>query len=165
MPADTNDEDENLQSEFFDSRLAFLNLCQGNHYQYDTLRRAKHSTMMILYHLHNPTVPAFVSSCFNCHEDIEAGQGWHCETCPDYDLCSSCYQRQGSAGHAHELVRQMPAGCHDVSLQKAGSQQRQAPRVDDFLLQEPTFFTWICVQLLALSSLTNPLFFVSFLGN
>ncbi|CAA6659708.1 unnamed protein product [Spirodela intermedia] len=133
VPADTSDEDENLQSEFFDSRLAFLNLCQGNHYQYDTLRRAKHSTMMILYHLHNPTVPAFVSSCFHCHEDVEAGQGWHCESCPDYDLCNSCYQREGSTGHAHELVRQMPAGSHDVLLQKVESQQRQAPRIQDLL--------------------------------
>ncbi|KAK6134971.1 hypothetical protein DH2020_031255 [Rehmannia glutinosa] len=49
--------------EFFDTRQAFLSLCQGNHYQYDTLRRAKHSSMMVLYHLHNPTAPAFVTTC------------------------------------------------------------------------------------------------------
>ncbi|KAF7147333.1 hypothetical protein RHSIM_Rhsim03G0000100 [Rhododendron simsii] len=60
---DTKDKDEILESEFFDTRQAFLSLCQGNHYQYDTLRRAKHSSMMVLYHLHNPTAPAFVTTC------------------------------------------------------------------------------------------------------
>ncbi|GFP90889.1 histone acetyltransferase hac1 [Phtheirospermum japonicum] len=85
IPDDTKD-NEVLESEFFDTRQAFLSLCQGNHYQYDTLRRAKHSSMMVLYHLHNPTAPAFVTTCVVCHLDIEAGQGWRCETCPDYDL-------------------------------------------------------------------------------
>ncbi|PPD89946.1 hypothetical protein GOBAR_DD13119 [Gossypium barbadense] len=79
VPTDTKDKDEILESEFFDTRQAFLNLCQGNHYQYDTLRRAKHSSMMVLYHLHNPTAPAFVTTCNVCHLDIETGQGWRCE--------------------------------------------------------------------------------------
>ncbi|XP_078169476.1 putative histone acetyltransferase HAC-like 1 [Carex rostrata] len=52
IPNDTKDKDDILESEFFDTRQAFLSLCQGNHYQYDTLRRAKHSSMMVLYHLH-----------------------------------------------------------------------------------------------------------------
>ncbi|KAK4397844.1 Histone acetyltransferase HAC1 [Sesamum angolense] len=47
VPDDTRD-NEILESEFFDTRQAFLSLCQGNHYQYDTLRRAKHSSMMKL---------------------------------------------------------------------------------------------------------------------
>ncbi|XP_078432659.1 histone acetyltransferase HAC12-like isoform X2 [Wolffia australiana] len=120
VPVDTVDDDENLESEFFDSRLAFLNLCQGNHYQNDTLRRAKHSTMMILYHLHNPSIPAFVASCFNCHVDIEPGLGWHCESCPDYDLCASCYGEKGRSGHPHELVRHTSAS-HSAISDKARS--------------------------------------------
>ncbi|XP_022847823.1 histone acetyltransferase HAC1-like isoform X2 [Olea europaea var. sylvestris] len=104
VPVDTKDRDEILESEFFDTRQAFLSLCQGNHYQYDTLRRAKHSSMMILYHLHNPTAPAFVTTCYVCHLDIEAGQGWHCEMCPDYDICNSCYQKDGGVDHPHKLT-------------------------------------------------------------
>ncbi|KAE9465951.1 hypothetical protein C3L33_02158, partial [Rhododendron williamsianum] len=101
---DTKDKDEILESEFFDTRQAFLSLCQGNHYQYDTLRRAKHSSMMVLYHLHNPTAPAFVTTCTICHLDIEAGQGWRCEICPDYDVCNACYQKDGGIDHPHQLT-------------------------------------------------------------
>ncbi|XP_059642973.1 histone acetyltransferase HAC1-like [Cornus florida] len=101
---DTKDKDDILESEFFDTRQAFLSLCQGNHYQYDTLRRAKHSSMMVLYHLHNPTAPAFVITCNICRLDIEAGQGWRCEICPDYDLCNACYQKDGAVDHPHKLT-------------------------------------------------------------
>ncbi|XP_074268313.1 histone acetyltransferase HAC1-like isoform X2 [Silene latifolia] len=104
VPEDTKDKDEILESEFFDTRQAFLSLCQGNHYQYDTLRRAKHSSMMVLYHLHNPTAPAFVMTCNICHLDIETGQGWRCETCPEYDVCNACFQKDGAIDHPHKLT-------------------------------------------------------------
>ncbi|XP_020226108.2 histone acetyltransferase HAC1 isoform X2 [Cajanus cajan] len=103
VPSDTKDRDDILESEFFDTRQAFLSLCQGNHYQYDTLRRAKHSSMMVLYHLHNPTAPAFVTTCNICYLDIETGQGWRCEVCPEYDVCNACYQK-GGIDHPHKLT-------------------------------------------------------------
>uniref|UniRef100_A0A453PSB9 histone acetyltransferase n=1 Tax=Aegilops tauschii subsp. strangulata TaxID=200361 RepID=A0A453PSB9_AEGTS len=56
VPEETKDGDGIIESKFFDTRHAFLSLCQENHYQFDTLRRAKHSSMMVLYRLHNPTV-------------------------------------------------------------------------------------------------------------
>lgn len=104
VPEETKDNDESLESEFFDTRQAFLSLCQGNHYQYDTLRRAKHSSMMVLYHLHNPTAPAFVTTCIKCHLDIESGQGWRCESCADYDICNACYEKDGGKDHPHTLI-------------------------------------------------------------
>ena len=62
-------EDPDMQEEcdFFDTRQAFLSLCVGNHYQFDQLRRAKHSSMMVLYHLHNPQAPAFTHFCNMCN--------------------------------------------------------------------------------------------------
>ncbi|VFQ69591.1 unnamed protein product [Cuscuta campestris] len=119
VPTDTKDEDEILESEFFDTRQAFLSLCQGNHYQYDTLRRAKHSSMMVLYHLHNPTAPAFVTTCNICHLDIEAGQGWRCEVCPEYDVCNACYQKDGGVTHQHKLTNYPSIADRDAQNKEA----------------------------------------------
>ena len=58
--------DKAMTSDFFDSRQQYLSLCQGNHYQFDQLRRAKHTSMMGLYHVHNPDVPKFLMSCTAC---------------------------------------------------------------------------------------------------
>ncbi|CAN4080961.1 unnamed protein product [Withania somnifera] len=119
VPHDTKDEDEILESEFFDTRQAFLSLCQGNHYQYDTLRRAKHSSMMVLYHLHNPTAPAFVATCSICYLDIEAGQGWRCEVCADYDVCNACYQKDGGIDHPHKLTNHPSLAERDAQNKEA----------------------------------------------
>ncbi|KAL8230991.1 hypothetical protein R6Q57_000769 [Mikania cordata] len=123
VPADTKDKDEILESEFFDTRQAFLSLCQGNHYQYDTLRRAKHSSMMVLYHLHNPTAPAFVTTCNRCHNDIETGQGWHCDVCPDYDVCNSCYHKDGGIVHPHKLTPHVSIAERDAQNKEARQQR------------------------------------------
>ncbi|KAL6603524.1 hypothetical protein ACP70R_043885 [Stipagrostis hirtigluma subsp. patula] len=104
VPEDTKDRDDILESEFFDTRQTFLSLCQGNRYQYDTLRRAKHSSMMVLYHLHNPSAAAFVTTCNVCTNDIQSGQGWRCKEC-DYDECSICYQKNGGVNHIHKLTK------------------------------------------------------------
>ncbi|EEF48691.1 transcription cofactor, putative [Ricinus communis] len=135
VPADTKDKDEILESEFFDTRQAFLSLCQGNHYQYDTLRRAKHSSMMVLYHLHNPTAPAFVTTCNICHLDIETGQGWRCEVCPDYDVCNACYQKDGGIDHPHKLTNHPSTADRDAQNKEARQQRvLQLRRMLDLLV-------------------------------
>eukprot|EP01018_Ginkgo_biloba_P020002 Gb_02923 [translate_table: standard] len=123
VPVDTKDNDDIMESEFFDTRQAFLSLCQGNHYQYDTLRRAKHSSMMVLYHLHNPTAPAFVTTCNMCHHDIETGQGWRCETCPDFDICNACYQKDDFVKHPHKLTPHPSMADRDAQNQEARQQR------------------------------------------
>ncbi|WOL02901.1 histone acetyltransferase HAC1-like isoform X2 [Canna indica] len=102
---DIDDKDGTIQSKLFDLRTGFLSFCQNEQYQFDTLRRAKHSTMMILFHLHNPTAPVFTFSCALCHKNIDSGQNWHCMICQGYHLCDSCYHRKGASHHMHQLVR------------------------------------------------------------
>eukprot|EP01018_Ginkgo_biloba_P022499 Gb_41268 [translate_table: standard] len=128
VPADSKDKDEIIESEFFDTRHAFLSLCQGNYYQYDTLRRAKHSSMMVLYHLHNPTAPAFLTTCYICHHDIETGQGWRCETCPDFDVCDVCYQKDGFVNHPHKLKAHLSMTDCDAQSQEARQHRVQQLR-------------------------------------
>ena len=91
---DTEDVDDVQECEHFDTRQSFLNLCQGNHYQFDQLRRAKHTSMMVLYHLHNPDAPKFVHNCNVCHMDILTGTRYHCENC-DIDFCHTCVSTTG----------------------------------------------------------------------
>ncbi|CAN0039788.1 unnamed protein product, partial [Heterosigma akashiwo] len=98
----TADPDEATECEALDTRQAFLNLCQGNHYQFDRLRRAKHSSAMVLFHLHHPDAPRFLESCSNCTNEIFQGSQYHCETCQDYFLCEACHGKMGTQ-HPHAL--------------------------------------------------------------
>mmetsp|Transcript_20836 Transcript_20836/g.26993 ORF Transcript_20836/g.26993 Transcript_20836/m.26993 type:complete len:1056 (+) Transcript_20836:177-3344(+) len=79
---------KSVSSDILCSRQHFLDVCQGNHYQFDELRRAKHSTMMVLYHMHNPEAPLFPSSCARC--GIEIGDG---ARSPTHAICRSCQQK------------------------------------------------------------------------
>jgi hypothetical protein len=121
LPDDTEDVDDIQESEHFDTRQSFLNLCQGNHYQYDQLRRAKHSSMMVLYHLHNPDAPKFVPSCANCHVDILTGVRHRCEKC-EVDYCQSCVVRLGSSIHNHPL---RPVNGNNSAPSKLTEEQRR----------------------------------------
>lgn len=88
----TIEQDDQFESEMFENCLLFLNYCQSNHCQFDDLRRAKHSTMMVLYQLHNPTEPKFVQRCGGCASDIISGCRYHCKVCPNFDLCHACFE-------------------------------------------------------------------------
>lgn len=89
---DTVDEDEPQEIEMFESRQQFLNYCQTNHFQFDELRRAKHTTMMMLFQLHHPNAPKFIPQCGACYREITHGTRYHCSHCSNYDLCEDCYE-------------------------------------------------------------------------
>ncbi|KAM0908025.1 hypothetical protein ACQ4PT_015736 [Festuca glaucescens] len=93
---ETDDGDPTMESKYFDSRINFLKHCQDNQYQFDTLRRAKHSTMMIIYHLHD-------SACSACHRTMDQCLAWRCLVCLGCKFCDSCYKQGGTNLHIHEL--------------------------------------------------------------
>ncbi|XP_040378616.1 probable histone acetyltransferase HAC-like 3 isoform X1 [Oryza brachyantha] len=105
---ETDDVDPTMESKYFDSRIDFLKHCQDNQYQFDTLRRAKHSTMMILYHLHD-------STCSSCHHAMDQCLAWRCLVCLGCNFCDSCYKQHGESLHIHKLRQ---ADKHPRLLQK-----------------------------------------------
>ncbi|KAI8102200.1 hypothetical protein M9435_005806 [Picochlorum sp. BPE23] len=118
------DDDPTMDSEFFDTRQQFLSLCQGNHYQFDTLRRARHSSMMALYHLHNPSEPAFSATCNVCQGEVQPGQGYRCSQCPDFDMCSTCYQNP-LVTHQHPLTAPEKKKFDETCMRLTQEEQRK----------------------------------------
>ncbi|GMF26978.1 unnamed protein product [Phytophthora fragariaefolia] len=88
---------------FFGSRFMFHQLCSYAGYQFDSLRRAKHSTMMMLHHYFNERVAQLNVFCRECSLLITRADFWSCRSCKRYALCDTCYRRQGKE-HPHELV-------------------------------------------------------------
>ncbi|KAJ8600694.1 hypothetical protein CTAYLR_008316 [Chrysophaeum taylorii] len=116
---ETRDNDELIESDFYDTRQLFLNLCQGNHYQFDELRRAKHTSMMALYHMHNPEVPKFTTACSHCQQDINAGTYWTSERDQNFSLCENCFRTQKNL-----LPEKQPFRMASVGGEQAKEEQR-----------------------------------------
>ena len=120
-----DDDAEEMDCEFLNNRQAFLNLCQGNHYQFDQLRRAKHSSMMVLWHLHNRDAPKFVQQCATCSREILQGYRFHCPTCADFDQCQECVSNPKTPRHPHQL-KPIPVSTGQQSeLTEAQRKERQ----------------------------------------
>lgn len=122
-----DDDAEDLDCEFLNNRQAFLNLCRGNHYQFDELRRSKHTSMMVLWHLHNRDAPKFIQQCFACNREILSGKRYHCNVCSDYDLCQECYNdpncNRGACNHPLQ-----PIAVESGSADEGGSRLTDAQR-------------------------------------
>lgn len=124
-----DDDEEEMDCEFLNTRQLFLELCQTNNYQYDQMRRAKHSSMMVLFHLHNRDAPKFVQQCAVCAREILSGFRFHCPTCADFDLCQECNvksERGMIQKHQHELKKMAVAT--DGKNQQTEEQRKERQR-------------------------------------
>lgn len=122
----TLDEDMQSESELFENRQLMLNYCQTNHFQFDELRRAKHSTLMVLYQLHNPTAPKFVQQCGACHRDIADGARFMCNSCSNFNFCQACYRSFKSGVLFSQGSKFTHDSTHTFSQISVVSQQKQA---------------------------------------
>jgi E1A/CREB-binding protein len=104
IPSNTkHDDDIIVESGLFDNRNIFLSFCQKYLFQFDRLRRAKYSSMMILYYLNNPTL-VIAGTCSICCANNLFQECWKCETCPECTICSACYKDRGADCHEHKLT-------------------------------------------------------------
>jgi len=77
LPPDTQqekikDHDTDMLCELMDGRDGLLSLCRDGHHEFSELRRAKHSSMVVLYNLHVQESGDFNYTCNNCEGLIGA---------------------------------------------------------------------------------------------
>lgn len=95
-----HDPDPFINCDLMDGRDAFLTLAREKHYEFSSLRRAKYSTMSMLYELHNQGQDKFVYTCNSCKAHVETR--YHCTSCEDFDLCIQCFKKDG---HPHKMEK------------------------------------------------------------
>lgn len=66
------DPDELIAIEMMDGRDGFLGMCRDEHREFSTLRRARHSSLVLLHNLHNADAQDFSFTCNNCEKPIDA---------------------------------------------------------------------------------------------
>ncbi|GMH41919.1 hypothetical protein BSKO_09838 [Bryopsis sp. KO-2023] len=93
--------DVELPCSFLETRDLFLRVCQWNHYEFDSLRKAKHSSLMILYHLRHPGVAVLPATCHVCQERLDDDYSWKCPVCLEFRFCENCYS--SGLRHVHTL--------------------------------------------------------------
>ncbi|XP_052299079.1 histone acetyltransferase HAC12 isoform X3 [Citrus sinensis] len=150
VPCHTRDKDVITDNTLFENRNAFLSFCQKNYYQFDTLRRAKFSSMMILHHLHNSSMLTAESICCLCRKDTVIDQCWQCETCPQFEVCTACYQEKGNSLHIHKLTQRSSAVDGGTESREAQTKALQAGRNPDTYIHSQVNLTLQKTQLMNL---------------
>ncbi|XP_045763305.1 histone lysine acetyltransferase CREBBP isoform X10 [Maniola jurtina] len=94
------DPDPLLACDLMDGRDAFLTMARDRHYEFSSTRRARFSTLSMLYELHNQGQDKFVYTCNSCKAHVETR--YHCTVCDDFDLCVPCHDKEG---HPHRMEK------------------------------------------------------------
>lgn len=104
-----------------DGRDAFLTMARERHYEFSSLRRAKFSSMSMLYELHNQGQDKFVYTCNTCKHHVETR--YHCTVCDDFDLCIQCYEKDGHPHNMDKLGLDIDDGSSPLDSNKANPQE------------------------------------------
>ncbi len=75
----TTDPDQLITCDLMDGRDAFLTMSRERHWEFSSLRRAKFSSISMVYELHTQSEDKFMYNCNNCHLDVVAR--YHCTEC------------------------------------------------------------------------------------
>ena len=109
----------NNRSDLMDGRDAFLTMCRDRHLEFSTLRRAKFSTLVMIYELLTQDQDKFEYNCNRCSKWVETR--YHCIVCDDFDLCVVCYR---TSGHQHQM-KMIEGGAIDGPVTSAGKALRK----------------------------------------
>ncbi|XP_065216742.1 histone lysine acetyltransferase CREBBP-like [Planococcus citri] len=94
------DPDPLIACDLMDKSDAFLTMSRLRGYEFSTLRRAKFSSMAMLFEIHIRIQDNFVYNCDSCEKTAKTR--FHCTECDDFDLCIPCYTKEG---HPHNMVK------------------------------------------------------------
>ncbi|KAK8798835.1 hypothetical protein WA158_007919 [Blastocystis sp. Blastoise] len=97
------DENPVISCKYLDKRQDFLHFCQGNFFQFDTLRHALLSTSMLLKFIKEHPKDSFLELCDGCECTLYEKK-YCCQLCKNYKLCEDCLLRDGGLHvRNHEL--------------------------------------------------------------
>jgi E1A/CREB-binding protein len=95
------DRDPVISCDLMNGRDEFLNFARDKHHEFSSLRRAKYSSMALLWELHTQNNEKFTYTCDKCRQSVESR--YHCTVCADFDLCIQCFENKG--GHEHKMTK------------------------------------------------------------
>ncbi|XP_063635647.1 histone acetyltransferase p300-like [Cydia splendana] len=119
--APIGDPDPLVNCDLMDGRDAFLTMARDRHYEFSSTRRARFSTLCMLYELHNQGQDKFVYTCNSCKSHVETR--YHCTVCDDFDLCVPCYEKEGHPHRMEKLGLDIDVGSSPGDMKQANPQE------------------------------------------